>query len=207
MDSTPIPAMVSRAASAMAGYSRPWFLCGGWASDAWLGRVSREHADIDIAVFHDEQDALYRFFADRIPIGHDDNVDGDTQEPWGGRWLDMPAHIHVREPDIEWDFQLCERAGDDLVLLRKPRHTFPLERATAMTAWGVPALTPPIILYHKAITPTWRALPRDPPRAHDVADFEALVPAIDSGDRAWLAAVIESVEPGHPWPAVLRAIG
>lgn len=201
-----IPEPVARAAAVMSTFDRPWFLCGGWSVDGWLGRSTREHQDIDIAAFHDEQAALYAFLADRIPIGHDDNVDDSTQEPWAGRWLDMPAHIHVREPGIEWDFQLSEREGTDLVLRHTPRHVLPLEHATGMTDWGVPALTPPVIVYYKAISQTWRDLPSDGPRAHDVSDFEQLLPLLADADRAWLAGSIRSVAPEHPWlPALQRA--
>ena len=201
-EATPDP--LARAAAVMGTFDRPWFLCGGWSVDAWLGRVTREHVDVDVAVFHDEQTALYEFMADRIPVGHDDNVEGDTKEPWGGRWLDMPAHIHASEPGIEWDFQLSERDGTDLLLCRTPRHALPIEHATGMTSWGIPALTPPVIVYYKAVAPTWRQLPRDAPRAHDVLDFELLQPLLDSSDRAWLAAAVGAIEPEHPWLPSLR---
>ncbi len=201
---TAAPEPLARAVAVMSDFDRPWFLCGGWSVDAWLGRVSREHVDIDVAVFHGEQAALYEFMADRTPIGHDDNVDDSTQEPWAGRWLDMPAHIHAREPGIEWDFQLSEREGADLLLRREPRHALPLDRATGMTEWGIPAYTPPVIVYYKAIAPTWRDLPRDPPRAHDERDFESLLPLLDPADRAWLAESFASLEPDHPWQSGLR---
>jgi hypothetical protein len=199
---TPDP--LARAVTVMSGFERQWFLCGGWSVDAWLGRVTRDHADIDVAVFQDEQAALYEFMADRVPIGHDDNVDDSTQEPWAGRWLDMPAHIHAKEAGIEWDFQLSDREGTDLLLRRDPRHTLPLTQATGMTGWGIPALAPPVIVYYKAIVPTWRNVPRDPPRAHDSRDFEALRPLLDRTDRAWLASAIASLEPSHPWLSALR---
>lgn len=199
-----LPEPLARAVAVMGEFDRPWFLCGGWSVDAWLGSVTREHADIDVAVFHDEQLALYEFLADRVPIGHDDNVDDSTKEPWAGRWLDMPAHIHATELGIEWDFQLSERDGVELVLRQEPRHVLPLDRATGMTGWGIPAYTPPVIVYYKAIGPTWRGVPRDPPRPHDVMDFEALRPLLGEADRGWLAEAIESLEPDHPWLGTLR---
>ncbi|MFD0742455.1 nucleotidyltransferase domain-containing protein [Phytohabitans flavus] len=44
------------------GFGPPWFLCGGWAADSWLGRQSRDHADVDIGVFHDDQKAIFEHF-------------------------------------------------------------------------------------------------------------------------------------------------
>ena len=45
-------------AQAMAGFRRPWFIAGGWAIDLFLGRVTREHADIEIAVLRTDQQFL-----------------------------------------------------------------------------------------------------------------------------------------------------
>jgi hypothetical protein len=33
----------------------PWYICGGWALDLYLNRVTREHKDIDIAVARSDQ--------------------------------------------------------------------------------------------------------------------------------------------------------
>lgn len=200
-----IPEPVARIAAVMDGFAHKWFLCGGWAVDAWLGLTTREHHDVDLAAFHDDQAAIFAQVAARTPIGHDDNVAGDTQEPWEGRWLDMPAHVHLREADgLDWEFQLCERDGPELVLRREPRTTLPLAEAWGLTGWGIPALTPPVIVYYKAIPPTWRDEPRDPPRPHDIHDFEVLLPLLRPDARAWLARSIADVEPDHPWLPALR---
>lgn len=44
----------------MEGFSRPWFVAGGWAIDLFLDRVTREHSDIEIAVLREDQLALQR---------------------------------------------------------------------------------------------------------------------------------------------------
>jgi hypothetical protein len=94
----------------MAGFSRPWFLCGGWAVDAWLGRKTREHGDVDITVFHEDQRAIYEQLAGWHIIA--DDVEPDTvpvpgRPPWDGHILDpdhrwtwpkTPAHLHARPP-------------------------------------------------------------------------------------------------------------
>ena len=49
---TPVPETLARVADLMSAFRPKWSLCGGWAADAWLGRQTRDHADIDIAVFH-----------------------------------------------------------------------------------------------------------------------------------------------------------
>jgi hypothetical protein len=43
----------------MSSFPAPWALCGGWAIDAWLGRQTREHGDVDVSVFLQDQRALF----------------------------------------------------------------------------------------------------------------------------------------------------
>ena len=47
-----------KVADVFGGYARPWFIAGGWASDLFLGRVTREHEDVDVAVLRPDQFAL-----------------------------------------------------------------------------------------------------------------------------------------------------
>ena len=42
---------------------RPWFVAGGWAIDLFLGRETRNHQDIDIAIFREDQFELRRHLA------------------------------------------------------------------------------------------------------------------------------------------------
>jgi len=48
-----------RAAAAMAGLPRPWWVAGGWALDLFLGRRTRPHADLEISVLAADQRALF----------------------------------------------------------------------------------------------------------------------------------------------------
>ena len=80
----------------MSAFPAPWALCGGWAIDAWLGRQTRDHGDVDICVFIQDQRALFDHLAGWQLIGHDNHVDDDSSEPWDGRQLCHPAHIHAR---------------------------------------------------------------------------------------------------------------
>lgn len=51
---------------ALQNFSAPWFICGGWAIDLALGYKTREHKDIDIGIFRDNQSQLQKHFSNWI---------------------------------------------------------------------------------------------------------------------------------------------
>src|SRR3954465_2185701 len=53
-----------QAASVMVGFHRPWWSAGGWAIDLALSQATREHADVEIALFREDQPALREYLVD-----------------------------------------------------------------------------------------------------------------------------------------------
>lgn len=185
-----IPAPVSDVARLMAGFGRTWALCGGWAVDAWLGRQTRGHIDVDVAISNDDQLALHGYLRDGWLLnGHDPN-DDDSTHPWDGHRLEVPAHIHARGHGLELDFQLEDRQGDAWLLRREPRLAVPIARCVTASTWAVPTLAPEVALFYKSASAI---------REHDAADFEALLPLLDDDQRAWLRDAIGAIGPDHPW--------
>ena len=195
-----VPEPVARVVDTMSTFVAEWFLCGGWAVDAWIGRQTRDHADLDIAVFHDDQRAIFDHLAGWQLIGHDDQVDDDSTEPWDGRRLELPAHIHARSQDgSELEVVLNDRSGDDWIFSREPHISLPLPRCTQLSAWGLPAVGPEVILFYKAHPPVWRDDPPSELRPHDELDFLGLLPELSEKQRGWLREAISLVRPGHSW--------
>jgi hypothetical protein len=203
----------------MSTFEPAWFLCGGWAVDSWLGQQTRDHGDLDITVFHDDQRALVDHLAGWHLIAHDPNVPGATTEPWDGRRLDLPAHVHARpggESNLEalntWvstpgsqtgdgldlEFILNERSGHDWVLSTDPQVVLPVERCFRRSSAGVPTMVPELLMFFKAT-----AYHGDPkyPRERDAADFVALLPHLAEDERSWLREAISLLVPEHPWLA------
>jgi len=193
-----IPRPVTEVAELMSAFDRPWLLCGGWAVDAWVGRQTREHVDVDLAVFHDDQLALRDYLTDGWLVnGHDEHDDSGTGQ-WTGRRLGFPSHIHARADAFNLDFQLELRDGDAWVLREDPRLALPVARIVRPSPWDVPTLAPEAVLLYKAAGEI---------RPHDQADFDALLPMLDGDQRGWLRDAIVTQRPAHPWLDALRRVG
>jgi Aminoglycoside-2''-adenylyltransferase len=195
------------------------FLSGGWAADAWLGRQTRDHGDVDITVFHHDQSAVFEHFSGWAMVAHDPNVADDTTEQWNGRHLDLPAHIHLPEltsplatsptdthAAFEFEFLLNERSGQDWVLNQEFRMTVVLDRRAIRSAWGIPTAPPEVVLFFKAggnLTTAELQAGGGLPRARDEQDFFALLPTLTDAARVRLRDLLTRTRPGHPWLAHL----
>ncbi|MBF6600532.1 MAG: hypothetical protein IVW36_08485 [Dehalococcoidia bacterium] len=204
-----MPAALAPVVELMAAYRRQWALCGGWAVDAWVGRETREHADVDISVFVQDQRTLFEDLRGWQLVPHD-ALTPTNAEPWAGRELRHPGHLHGRrdrgEPvpasGILWpkdgfilDVQLDDRAGDEWLLQRQSAVRIPVARGILPSPWGLPTVAPEVLLFFKS---------RDL-RRRDKLDFATLLPLLDSAQRAWLRDAV--LRCGHPWSAALAAAG
>jgi hypothetical protein len=204
---TNVPEEVGRVADLMSGYTGTWSLCGGWAVDAWLGRVTREHGDIDVSVFADDQRALFEHLDGWQLLAHDATWEPNDSESWwdGRRPLSAPAHIHARPPELSgsmpkggiataedgfsMEFYIDALLHGGWLLNKEPPVTLPLERAIRLSPWGVPTLAPEALLFYKSKGMRIRL--------RDHLDFVALLPHLSGEQRNWLRGAIALV--GHPW--------
>lgn len=212
---TPAPEAVAYVRDLLHGFGAPWILCGGWAADAWLCRQTRDHGDVDIAVFHHDQRAIFEHLKGWTLVGHDPNVADDTTEPWNGRHLDLPAHIHVPElgsslatsttathTAFEFEFLLIERSNHDWVLNRELQIAVPQDRGARHSPWVLSTAVPEVVLFYKAggnLTTAEVEARSDVLRPRDEQDFHALLPTLSKAQRSWLQESLAKVQPEHPW--------
>ena len=194
-------APVRRAVTPLAGLACPWFVVGGWAIDLHLGRVSRAHGDVDVAVYRRDQAALRAALTAGAWAVR--KVVSGRLEPWGAaEWLAPPVHeVHATSPSGDTRLELLLNEGDDAVwrfrkapaLVARPRAL--VERRSA---GGLPYYAPEVPLLYKALTADRRP--------SDEADVRAALPTLGAEPRAWLAAALGGLAPLHPRLAALGGV-
>lgn len=190
----------------MSSFGAPWALCGGWAVESWLGRETRDHADVDIMVFAADHAALFEHLSGWQLIAHGPDATDESTEPWNGQAVDLPGHIHGRldtgEPiphsladpaglGFDLDIQLSDRTGSDWVLSGEPRLTVPIGEAIQESPLGIPTVVLEVLLFYKS--GLW---------PKDRQDFRTARPHLTGRQRQWLRNTIAVV--GHPWLNLLN---
>jgi hypothetical protein len=179
----------------LAGLEVSWWVAGGWALDLFLGRETRAHEDIDVAILRRDQLALHRHL-----LGRDlrYSTPEHTLEPWTGSSLELPVHgIWARRSGGDsgpWtcEFLLNEERDGDWVYRRNESVTRPVNEIGGMRD-GVPFLSPEIVLLYKST--------EESPKS--ASDCEAVLPSLETHARSWLAEALTTCEPRHAWLAGL----
>src|SRR5438067_1216611 len=129
----------------MSGFGKPWLVAGGWALDLYVGRSTRRHNDVDLAIFREDQLELQRYLAGwRLEKAH-----AGTLAAWReGEYLRLPLHEvwawrpgterGHNQPDLE--FLLDERAAGEWRFRKQLSIACPLSLACLRTESGIPYL-------------------------------------------------------------------
>lgn len=172
----------------MAGFDKPWFIAGGWAIDLFIGRETREHHDIEIAIFRKDQ----LHVKDYLKSWEFKKVADGKYESWDGDFLELPIHeIHAKNPrnGVCLEVLLNEADKDAWLFRRNPAINYPLGYAGGVTEEGIPYLKPEIVLLYKAKNT----------RGKDEQDFLTVKGYLDPSQKKWLKEAIQVHVPGHPW--------
>ncbi len=175
----------------MAGFTRPWWIVGGWAIEAFTG-APREHEDVDLSILACHVPALRAHVGDRWHLWSND---GGTLRPLDDRHpepLDVASQIWVRAAaTAPWVIDLPLTPDRDGLWTNKrlPDHVAPVEEVTWVAPDGIRYLAPEIVLLYKA----------SQRRPKDARDLERTWPLLDAEARAWLRDGVRRLYPEHPW--------
>jgi hypothetical protein len=168
----------------------PWAVAAGWAVDLFLGRETRAHGDLEIAIPGARFAEVRACFADcdffvagdgRVTALDEGEAPTDEHhQTWALERVSRRWRLDVfREP----------AAGDTWICRRDPSIRRPYAEVREFTPAGVPFLAPEIVLLFKA----------KHGRPKDDADLDRVLPLLDGPRRRWLGEALARVHPGHPW--------
>jgi hypothetical protein len=184
----------------MRDFHGPWFVSGGWAIDLFLGKVTREHSDIEIGIYRRDQHFLWHHLPEWT-------LEKAIQTPEGGKWvaweraeeLLLPVHqiraTRLHGECTEFEFFLNERDEMQWTSRRHAGLNRAAEEVAIPSFLDIPILSPEIQLLFKA----------KQTRHKDQADFERTLPAPSPTQVRWLTAALTQYHPEHPWIRMLAS--
>jgi hypothetical protein len=187
--------VVGDVAALMEGYGHSWCLAGGWALDAFLGRVTREHADLEISILRQDQAYFRDYLAGWEFSKAVTNPEGEGGwYSWPeGEFLERPLHqIRARRDRGRLREVEAFLNEGDATRWHSRRHeglSRPLCEAWLDTPLRVPVVAPEIQLLYKAKYH----------RPKDDLDFNNVLPYLSVSQRQWLRAALEQYHPGDAW--------
>jgi hypothetical protein len=178
----------------LAGLTVPWWIAGGWALDLFLGRETRTHEDLDVALLRCDQLALHRHLQ-----GWDLRyaTPEHTLEPRDASRLALPVHgIWARRSaraTAPWTCEFLLNEERDGYWIYRRNETVKLSIHEIGGMHLVPFLRPEIVLLYKSTD--------DSPK--NAADFDVVLPNLEVDARRWLAEALAVCDSHHGWLARL----
>ncbi|MFJ7934063.1 nucleotidyltransferase domain-containing protein [Sporosarcina sp. NPDC096371] len=172
----------------MLGFGGKWGIAGGWAIDLYIGKETRLHSDIEVALFREDQRVLKKALPD---WSFEKIVKGELIS-WDEEWMELPVHeIHgIHKQAGERLEVLLNEARDGMWIFRRESSiSFPESSLFLVSNEGVPYLHPAVVLLYKAKNA----------REKDHADFNAVKNLLKAEDKEWLCHALRVHVPEHKW--------
>jgi hypothetical protein len=188
-------------AAILANCPVPWYVAGGWAIDLSVGRQTREHEDIEIAISRTDFGTYRGFIAGLGRFDLYDAGSGAVRLLADGQEPNPENHqIWLCERDANvWRMDTFLEPGDasTWVSHRDPRIRVPTSEAVRHNADAIGYLAPALNLFTKA----------KHARDKDNVDLALILPTLDPEERGWLAHAIGLAHPGHRWLPMISGDG
>lgn len=176
--------------SLMRDFKPDWFIAGGWAIDLYLEKETRQHEDVEIAIFRKDQIALQNYLDGWVLKKA---VNGVLSKWNRDERLELPIHeIHCFNETAEpqsLEFLLNETDGAEWLFRRNVKVTKPLSKLSLTSNLGMKFLCPEIVLLYKSKNP----------RPKDEQDFEITLKRLDVESNEWLRNALIICDSEHHW--------
>ncbi|MDC2866325.1 nucleotidyltransferase domain-containing protein [Bacillus sp. BP-3] len=173
----------------MSSFKYPWFIAGGWSIDLGMGKITREHEDIDICIFREHAQEVLNYFNDwdiyvAIP------GEGRLEPCLTINDLILPRyglHLHKGQDFIE--ILLTDRNEDKILFRKNP------------SIWmNCNQFVREDILGRKFVAPEWQLLFKAKEgRIKDEEDFKSYLPFMDKEQKLWLSSALKEQFPTSSW--------
>jgi hypothetical protein len=179
------------------GFNRTWAVCGGWALDTFLGRVTRPHKDVDILIPRQEQLHIQDYLCEQgwlMKVAVDGNL-----SPWQkGDFLQPPLHCiwcsnETYQPNF-FELLLNEMDNEYFYFRRETTIALPVEEILLQTEQGFPILAPEVVLLYKS---KYDSTEND-------HDFNVIVRVLAPEKKGWLRDTLVKLYGQHKWVKYLE---
>lgn len=93
----------------LSGMDVEWYLCGGFAIDAYLGNITRKHKDIDITVSFNDMKECIQYLKSK---------GWEIDAPVGNQRL-VPVEFALQHSELNFDNIWCYKKGADFIITEK----------------------------------------------------------------------------------------
>lgn len=134
----------------MSGFNKKWFFAGGWAIDLFLRKETRDHHDIEIGIFREDQIKLKQF----LSTWNFKKVFKGKFISWDDEYLELPIHEILatnHANDYELEILLNECDAENWKFRRDLKISYPLQSVIMHSETGIPYLASEIVLLYKVI--------------------------------------------------------
>jgi hypothetical protein len=156
----------------------PYWITGGWAIDLAAGRVTRDHADVDVMLLERDKHALWN-----------DLPEADVQIEEHGR---EHRRLTLHSPNLLLPSEVWLAQADGTSWIHS-RSTYTVKRPLAGITRrrdGIRYLAPEVVLLFKSRSTA----------ARDQHDVETALPLLNAEQRTWLEATLRHLPRGKTAP-------
>lgn len=225
--------MITRLFSYLSGARIDWAVCGGHAIDLFVGRKTRDHKDIDVAVFWDQRDRLleyllqddWRLFEPENGLLREvTNFENDfwrNDNLWcissrstayqiekeQGNFYRISS-LRKQQDTLDFiEFLFNKRNGNSFIYKRDSGITH--DGAILRDGKGILYLAPELVLLYKSVFIRYIGsnLPSDMETVSNYRhDFEVVLPLLNPRQKHWLESAMQTAYPqGHEWLDALQS--